>query len=213
MRERSRHPRHSPLLQAGVHRDVLSVTWMTVEAIAAIGAGIAARSIVLTAFGLDSGIERSCPALALVDGSAGSDLGRVERVERHAIQISGLLLVLLCVYVAASSVFGLLAHVEPERSPIGIAVAAVALVVMPYLAWQKRRIARRIGREALRLDAVESITCAYLARATLSRLVLTALFGWWWADSAAALVLPCWLIDETREALEAAFNGTDVRQG
>jgi divalent metal cation (Fe/Co/Zn/Cd) transporter len=86
-------------------------------------------------------------------------------------------------------------------------LALVAVVAMPVLAWRKRAIAAPLGSAALRGDAACSITCAYMAGTLLVGLTLTALFGWWWADSLAALGLLVWLVPEAREAIEGARAG------
>jgi divalent metal cation (Fe/Co/Zn/Cd) transporter len=183
---------------------------MTGEAALAIAAGVAARSVLLTAFGADSLIE-------LISGitllwrlrveSAGGDHRRVEEVERRATLVSAFLLVVLCAYVALSSAAGLIARVEPERSWLGIAVSAAALVVMPVLAWRKRVVNDSLQSSALRADIAESVTCAYLAGVTLLGVGINAATGWWWIEYFAALALLWWLVAEAREALEAHRQG------
>ena len=189
---------------------MLTVAWMTVEAALAIGAGIAARSVLLTAFGADSLIELLSGATLLwrlrVESHSG-DVGRIWAVERQATRISALLLVLLCVYVVGSSAAGLLLRVEPERSWLGLGVSALALVVMPILATRKRAVNTILHSPALRADIVESATCAYLAAVTLVGVGINALTGWWWIEYVAAVVLLRWLIPEAREALEAIREG------
>jgi divalent metal cation (Fe/Co/Zn/Cd) transporter len=183
---------------------------MAIEAVIAIGAGVLAHSILLTAFGIDSVIE-------LVSGSAllwrlstearGGSLQRVERAENRAAWITGVGLVLLCIYVVATSTGGLLTHNSPDGSPIGIGLALAALVYMPFLVWRKRTIAAKIGSSALRADAACSLTCAYMAGTLLVGLTLTWAFGWWWADSIVALALLLFIVPEAREALEGARAG------
>lgn len=197
-------------VRAGVRIEIVTLIWMTVEAAVGIGAGVAARSVLLTAFGLDSVIE-------LVTGGAllwrlatearGGSLARVEWAERRAAWIAGIGLALLCAYVVVLSALSLLTRVRADASPVGIALAAVALAGMPLLARRKRRIAAAIESPALRGDAACSITCAYMAGALLLGLLARALFGWWWADSLAALALLIWLVPETREALDGARSG------
>jgi divalent metal cation (Fe/Co/Zn/Cd) transporter len=197
-------------VRAGVRVEMVTVAWMVVEAVVAIGAGVLAASVLLTAFGIDSVIE-------LVTGGAllwrlatearGGDLARVERAENRAAWVTGIGLVVLCLYVVSSVAFGLLMHSKPEGSPVGIGLSVAALIVMPILAWRKRAIAARIDSAALRGDAACSITCAYMAGALLVGLALHAAFQWWWADSVAALGLLYWLIPEAREALEGARAG------
>jgi divalent metal cation (Fe/Co/Zn/Cd) transporter len=194
-------------VRAGVRIEVVTIAWMAVEMGVAIGAGIAAGSVLLVAFGLDRLIELVSGGMLLwrlrVE-SRGDDIERVERAEKRAERVVAVTLALLCVYVLGSAVYGLIAHTTPENSPPGMAVSAAAVLAMPYLAVVKRRIAGRIHSEALAGDAVESITCAYMAGTVLVGLALFALFGWWWVDKAAALVFLVWLGRETWEAWEEA---------
>src|SRR5579864_6166445 len=194
----------------GVRVEQVTIVWMAVEALVAITAGLLARSVLLTAFGLDSVIELVSGGVLLWRLSTearGSSLERVERAESRAAWITGIALILLCLYVVAGSIVSLWTHSRPESAPVGIALALVALVGMPLLARRKRAIAARIDSAALRGDAACSITCAYMAGALLVGLVLTAVAGWWLADSVAALVLLFWLVREAREALEGARAG------
>jgi divalent metal cation (Fe/Co/Zn/Cd) transporter len=197
-------------VRAGVRVEMVTVAWMTVEAIVAIGAGVLARSVLLTAFGIDSVIELVSGGVLLwrlATEVQGRSLERVARAENRAAWMTGISLALLCVYVVVSALASLLTQTRPEASLVGIALALVAVVGMPVLAWRKRAIAARIGSVALRGDAACSITCAYMAGTLLVGLALNALFGWWWADSLAALGLLYWLGREAREALAGARAG------
>lgn len=183
---------------------------MLVEAGVAIGAGIAARSVLLTAFGLDSVIELLTGGVLLwrlATEVRGGTLDRVAQAERWAAWIVGSSLAVLCVYVVLSAGAAVALHSEAESSPIGIGLAVLALGIMPILAWRKRQIAARLGSAALRGDAACSVTCAYMAAALLIGLGLNAGLGWWWADSLAALSLLYWLIPETCAALASARSG------
>jgi divalent metal cation (Fe/Co/Zn/Cd) transporter len=184
-------------VRKGIRLEELTIAWMLVEAAVAIGAGIAARSVLLTAFGVDSIIE-------LISGVVlyRRLKGDSEKLEATATRISAVLLVLLCVYVVVTSLTGLLLRVEPGESLAGIAVSTVALVAMPLLARAKRRVNVVLQSPSLRADIAETVSCAYLAAVTLAGLVLAAVTGWWWIQYAAALVLLVWLVPETREALE-----------
>ena len=197
-------------LRRGVRLEAFTVAWMAAEAVLAIGAGVAARSVLLTAFGADSLIELLSGATLLwrlrVEARGGDD-GRVDAVEKRAIWISAALLMLLCAYVALTSVAGLLLRIQPERSWLGIAVSAAALIVMPWLARLKGLANRTIDSPALRADIAESATCAYLAGVTLVGVVVDAVTGLWWVEYLAAVILLRWLIPEAREALEAARSG------
>lgn len=197
-------------LRVGVCLEVFTVCWMVVEAVIAIGAGVLARSVLLTAFGLDSAIELVSGAILLWRLSAearSSDLEQIERVEMRATQVSAALLILLCVYVLATSIAGMLTRLEPQESWAGIGISAAAVVVMPLLAWRKRVANRTIGSPALRADVAESITCAYLAGATLVGVTLSTAVGWWWAEYIAAFALLFFIGREALEALEAAREG------
>lgn len=200
----------SDALRRGIRLEVFTVAWMALEAALAIGAGIAARSVLLTAFGADSLIELLSGATLLwrltVESHAG-DEGRVDAVERQATRISAALLVLLCVYVLGSSAAGLILRVQPERSWVGMAVAASAVVLMPWLAARKRSVNLSLQSAALRADIVESATCAYLAAVTLVGVGIDSLTGWWWIEYLAALALLRWLVPEAREAFDSAREG------
>jgi divalent metal cation (Fe/Co/Zn/Cd) transporter len=187
----------------GVLLERITVTWMVAEAALALGAGIAARSVLLTAFGFDSVVELLSGLVLLRRLSVeahGSNIERVERLEKRTARVSGVLLVLLCGYVVITSAAGFVAGVKPEGSVLGILVAAVAVVAMPALALAKTRANDRIGSASLRADIAETLTCAYMAAVTLVGLAASMLFDLWWVQYAAALVLLIWLIPEAREA-------------
>jgi len=200
--------------RVAIRLEIITLAWMVVEAGGAIGAGVVARSLLLVAFGADSLIELLSGATLLwrlrVE-TRGGDEARVDAVEKRAIWISAALLIVLCAYVALTSVAGLVLRIQPERSWLGIAVSAAALVVMPWLASRKRLADQTIDSPALRADIAESATCAYLAGVTLVGAAVNAFTGWWWVEYLAAVVLLRWLIPEAREALEAARSGKTRR--
>jgi divalent metal cation (Fe/Co/Zn/Cd) transporter len=199
-------------VRVGVRLEVVTVIWMAAEAVLAIGAGIVARSVLLTAFGFDSVIELISGGVLLWRLSLearGVSTERMEAVERRATKISAVLLVLLCAYVVLVGFGGLVAKLRPEASVLGVGVAAAAVLFMPLLAWRKRRANLVIGSHALRADITETITCAYLAAATLVGAGLNLIAGWWWAEYVAALVLLVFIAMETREAIEAARGGEE----
>jgi divalent metal cation (Fe/Co/Zn/Cd) transporter len=203
-------------LRRGVRLETFTVAWMMAEAVVAIGAGVAARSVLLTTFGADSVIELLSGAAVLwrlqVE-SAGGNAARVDAVERRTVWISAVLLLLLCAYVALTSVAGFVLGVQPGRSSLGVAVAATAVVVMPWLAVRKRAANQTIQSAALRADIAESVTCAYLAGVTLIGAAINAITGLWWVEYVAALILLRWLIPEAREAFEAARLGEGHQGG
>jgi len=199
-------PSRAAALKRGVRLEIVTVSWMVVEAAVAIGSGIAALSVLLIAFGLDSVIELLSAGVLLwrlrVEVRDG-DTERVEKIERRAERISAALLLLLCLFLVVTIVLGLLNHVEPETSPMGIFVAIAAVVLMPMLARRKQRVNMTLQSPALRADIAESVTCAYMAGTVLLGLLLNSLLGWWWFEYVAAVALLYWLVSETREAWEA----------
>jgi divalent metal cation (Fe/Co/Zn/Cd) transporter len=179
----------------GVLLEAASVAWMVVEAILAIGAGIAARSVLLTAFGFDSVIEFLSASLLLWRLSSEArevNTARLELVEVRATKVSAALLVALCLYVA---------------SLLGLSVAIAAVVVMPTLALGKRATNRVLESAALKADIAETTVCAYMAATVVLGIGVNRLAGWWWAEYVAAVLLLFWLVRETREAVEAARAG------
>jgi divalent metal cation (Fe/Co/Zn/Cd) transporter len=194
----------------GVLLEAASVAWMVVEAILAIGAGIAARSVLLTAFGFDSVIEFLSASLLLWRLSSEArevNTARLELVEVRATKVSAALLVALCLYVATTSAAGLVAYVEPDASLLGLSVAIAAVVVMPTLALGKRATNRVLESAALKADIAETTVCAYMAATVVLGIGVNRLAGWWWAEYVAAVLLLFWLVRETREAVEAARAG------
>ena len=194
----------------GVVLEGISVAWMAAEAVLAIGAGIAARSVLLTAFGFDSVIELLSAGLLwwrLSRESRSADTERLEVIEVRATRVSAGLLVALCIYVAATSAAGLIAHVEAAQSVLGLGVAAAAIIVMPALAIGKRRANQVLQSAALKGDIAETAVCAYMAMTVLLGVGLNRLFGWGWVEYVAAAVLLVWLVRETTEVVAAARSG------
>jgi divalent metal cation (Fe/Co/Zn/Cd) transporter len=190
-------------LQRGLFVEAITIVWMIVEAIVAIGVGITARSGAALAFGVDSLLELGSAGVLVWRLRAEFDRAepsRIEFVERRAGRIVGGALFTLAGYVVIQSVATLILHVKPDVSLPGIALALAALVGMPILARVKGNVAVAIGSSALKGDAACSITCAYMAATLLGGLVLNALFGWWWADPIAALGIVYFLVREGREA-------------
>ena len=180
----------------------VTLGWMTLEAAVAIGAGIAAGSLSLLAFGLDSGIELISAGVLIwrlsVELRHGQEFS--ESAEQLAAKIGGALLFALAVYVVASAAWSLWTGHGQQFSIPGLAVTAAAIPVMYVLAKRKLKVAEAIGSRALRADAVESITCGYLAVVVVIGLVAELLTGFWWVDAVTSLAIVWFLIKEGREA-------------
>jgi divalent metal cation (Fe/Co/Zn/Cd) transporter len=182
---------------------------MLIEGAVAVGAGVVAHSVALTAFGFDSFIELFSAAVVLrrvLQRTAAEERGSLTGGERTASRLVGWALYLLIAYILVSAVAGVALGIRAEASPIGIGLSIVSIVIMAILWRWRLAMADRLGSPALRGDAACSVVCLYMAGATLVGLALNGLFGLWWADSLAGLALIWWIRGEAKEALEAG-NG------
>jgi hypothetical protein len=203
-------------LRTALRLEIITIIWMVIEAIVAIGAGLAARSLMLFAFGLDSAIELTSAIVVFrrfrfeLNQESERDLRKARDVERKTARIAGYLLMLLSAYIVVQAIFGLMTRHAAETSAIGIAVAVVAAVGMPVLARAKLRVVGKIDSRSLRADAMETLTCGYLSWVLLAGLILNALTKWWWTDSVASLGIVPLLVREAREALSGgSCSGCD----
>lgn len=176
------------LIRRGRQLEYFTIVWNSLEALIALVSGFIAGSVALVGFGLDSLVEVTSGA-ALLWRLHRDDESRRERVERTALRIVGVCFVLLAVYVAYDSLSTLFTREAPKRSVPGILLAAVSLIVMPMLARAKRRVATSVGSAAMSADANQTEFCAYLSAILLGGLLSNALFGWWWADPIAGLIM------------------------
>jgi divalent metal cation (Fe/Co/Zn/Cd) transporter len=167
----------------------LTLGYNTVEGFVAIGAGLLAGSIALLGFGFDSAIELAASAAALWRLNTDVNPHERERAELLTLRVVGILFLGLALYVAVDAANALLTREAPEESTVGIVLAAASLVVMPLLARAKRKVAIALGSRALRAESQQTQLCSYLSAILLGGLTLNALFGWWWADPTAALVM------------------------
>jgi divalent metal cation (Fe/Co/Zn/Cd) transporter len=180
----------------------LTIGWNSIEAIISIGSGVLAGSIALVGFGLDSVVEVSS-ALVIVWRltQQSADPAVNERIERRATRLIALTFFAIALYVvydAGRTLLGL--DAEPRPSALGLTITALSLVVMPTLAWAKRRVAARLGSAALQADAAETQLCTYLSAVVLLGLAANDLAGWWWMDPLAGLVVAALAVKEGRSA-------------
>jgi divalent metal cation (Fe/Co/Zn/Cd) transporter len=155
-----------------------------------------AGSIALVGFGVDSVIEVSSGAIILWRLFAG------DHREKLALKLVGISLIALALYVGFDAVKSLVLREPPEATYIGIGIAALSLVVMPLLARAKRSVATKLNSGAMMADSKQTDICAYLSAILLVGLLMNALFGWWWADPAAALIMIPIIAKEGIEALQ-----------
>ena len=180
-----------------------TIGWNLVEGLIALLAARAAASVALLGFGVDSFVE-SASAGVLVWRLAQERSSRageaIERLERRASRLVGLSLFLLAAFVVADSAWTLWRGERPQPSVVGIALTAVSIGVMAWLARAKRRVAADLGSRALEADSFQTTACFWLSIIVLGGVGLNLAFGWWWADPAAALGMSWFIVREGREA-------------
>jgi divalent metal cation (Fe/Co/Zn/Cd) transporter len=189
------------LVRRGRYLEYFTIGYNSLEGLIAVAAGLLAGSIALVGFGFDSLIEVTSGAVLLWRLHADLDEERRERVEAISLRIVGACFILLAIYVSYDSVKSLIRREAPQESIVGIVLAAVSLTVMPLLVRAKRRVARGINSAALMADSKQTELCTYLSAILLGGLLLNALFGWWWADPVAALVMVPIIFKEGIEGL------------
>ena len=190
------------LIRKAFRLEGFTIAWMTVEAAVAIGAGIAAHSLLLLAFGIDSVIELASACVLIWRLSVELRHGQAfsEMAERRASRMAGGLLFALALYVVVAAAVGFGRQRGAEFSTPGMILAVAAIPIMYFLARRKVAIAEQLGSRALRADAVESITCGWLSFVVVLGLAAQLVLGAWWVDPLASLALVYFLIKEGREA-------------
>jgi divalent metal cation (Fe/Co/Zn/Cd) transporter len=176
-----------------------TTTWNSLEAVVAIGAGLAAHSLGLVAFGLDSCIEVFASAVVLWHLAGANETENPARA-RCAMRLIGGAFAILGVYLIGSAVRGFAAHVRPESSPVGAAFMGATVVVMFVLAWGKRRTGLALNSRPLLANASMTLLDGCLAAGIFTSLILDTIAGWWWADPLAAGVVAVVALNEAREA-------------
>jgi len=173
-----------------------TIVYNVIEAVIAIAAGTVASSAALVGFGLDSIVEVLSAAAVAWQFSAPDP----EKREKTALRVIAWSFFALAAYVSVDAGLSLFGLREAEHSPVGIALAAVSLAVMPFLSLAERRAGRELGSATAVADSKQTLICSYLSAALLVGLLLNSLLGWAWADSVAALVI---VVFAVREGLEA----------
>ncbi|MGA1837200.1 cation transporter [Herbiconiux sp. 11R-BC] len=195
------------LLQRRI-RLIVAVTigYNLIEAIIAIAAGTAAASGALIGFGLDSTIEVLSAAAVAWQFTRRDP----ERWEQGTLRVIALAFFALALYVGATAVLTLTRAVAAEHSTAGIVLTALSVVVMPFLSLAERRTGRELGSATAIADSKQTLICTYLSAAVLLGLLLNTLFGWWWADPLAALVIVVFAVREGVEAWKGDACATSV---
>jgi divalent metal cation (Fe/Co/Zn/Cd) transporter len=197
-----------PLRSASVARalglEYLTLSWNVVEGVVAVAAAVAAGSVAILGFGIDSFVE-CLSALVMIwrlraerDGRLSA--ARLEALEHRARRLVAGSLFLLAAYVMFDAVQTLQSAERPEFSRVGVALLVLSIGVMLWLARAKRRVARELGSEALEADAFQTTACWWLSLAALAGVGLNGALGWWWADPAAALLIAALIMREGSQA-------------
>ncbi|MFD4960295.1 cation diffusion facilitator family transporter [Microbacterium sp. NPDC058389] len=183
-----------------------TITYNLIEGVIAIAAGATASSAALIGFGLDSAIEVLSAAAVAWQFTRREP----ERWEKATLRVIAVAFFALAAYVTVSSVLALTGRVEVEHSPLGIAITALSVVIMPFLSLAERRAGRELGSATAVADSAQTLICAYLSASVLLGLALNSLFGWWWADAFAGLVIAVFAIREGIEAWRGDACATSV---
>lgn len=192
----------SSLLKHALRLEYLTVGWNVVEAFIAIGAGLAANSVALVGFGIDSVVESVSGGVLiwrLRAEEAGMAREAVEGLDRRAHKLVAGSLFALAAYVAIDAGRALWTRDQPEASMVGIALTTLSMLVMAWLAKAKRRAAALLESRALEADSFQTSACWWLSVIALCGMGLNAAFGWWWADPVSALVMVGFILKEARE--------------
>lgn len=179
----------------------MTVGWNIVEGVVAVTAAWIAGSVALLAFGLDSFVECASGLVMIWRLRAESDhRANVEAIERRAQRLVAASLFLLAAWVCIDASHALWSYARPEFSGVGVGLVTLSIAVMLWLARAKRRVAKAIESRAMLADAFQTTACFWLSVATLLGIACNGLFGWWWADPVAALVIAGLVIREGVEA-------------
>ena len=192
------------LERRGLRLEYATIGWNAVEVVVTIGLGIAARSLALVAFGLDTVVELF--ASSVVVWHLRGDTGHAPRSVR-AVRLVAFSFLALAALLAAAAVWALVAGHRADESPLGIAYLAATAVVMLTLALLKRATGRRLGSEPLVSESTVTLLDAALASGVLLALALNAVLGWWWADGAAGLLVAAAAL---REGLEGRAEAAEM---
>ena len=173
-----------------------TITYNVIEGVIAISAGAVAGSTALIGFGLDSMIEVSSAAIVAWQFSAPNP----ETRERLALRVIAYSFFALAGFVSVESIRSLVGSGDVDHSPVGIVLASLSLLVMPFLSFAQRKAGRELGSSTAVADSKQTLLCAYLSAVLLTGLLLNSVFGWSWADSIAGLVIAALAVKEGRDA-------------
>lgn len=190
-------------LRRGLWLEYLTVGWNVIEGVVSVAFALAAGSVALLGFGIDSFVEMTSGLILIWRLRAERntrDPEEIERLDQRAHKLVGLSLFLLAGYVSFEATKALITSERPEPTVAGVIITSLSLAVMWWLARAKRRTARALGSRALEADSFQTTACFWLSLIALAGIALNATLGWWWADPVAALGMTWFLVAEGREA-------------
>jgi divalent metal cation (Fe/Co/Zn/Cd) transporter len=187
----------------------ITIAWNLAEGAVAVFSGIAAASVALVGFGLDSFIEVTAAGILLWRLRLHEHDEAVEGREATAHRMVGITFILLAAYIVAQTLYTFASGDEPDPSTVGLVLSVASLIVMPGLGLLKRWNARRVGSRALVAESTETLLCSYLSLTLFVGLAANAIAGWWWADVAAALAMIPWIVKEGLEGLSGEDEDED----
>ncbi|GAA1236370.1 cation transporter [Microbacterium phyllosphaerae] len=201
----------TPARRATLHRRIrlivaFTIAYNLIEAVVAITAGSVASSAALIGFGLDSSIEVLSAAAVAWQFTRRDP----ERWEKPTLRVIAVAFFALAIYVAASSALSLISGDRPAHSTVGLVLTALSVVIMPLVSLAERRAGQEVGSATAIADSKQTLICTYLSAAVLIGLALNSLFGWWWADAVAGLVIAFFAIREGVEAWKGDACATSV---
>jgi divalent metal cation (Fe/Co/Zn/Cd) transporter len=167
--------------------NIATIGWNTVEGFVAVAAGVAAGSVSLVGFGIDSAIEVSAALILAWRLHQERKGGCMQESDARATRAIALSFAALAVYVGVDATQDLVAGTEPDASSVGVVLAGVSLALMPLLARAKAQLAPVLGSTAAAADAAQTNLCALLSGVVLVGVGANWAVGWWWADPLAGL--------------------------
>jgi divalent metal cation (Fe/Co/Zn/Cd) transporter len=192
-----------PMVAQALRLEYLTVGWNVVEGVVAVGAALAAGSVALMGFGIDSFVECASGLVLiwrLLAERRHASSTAIKQVEQRAQRLVAVSLFALAAYIIGDAAYSFVTGERPAPSTVGMVLTAVSLGVMWWLARAKVRLARALGSRSLESDAFQTTACWWLSLAALVGIGLNAALSWWWADPVAAVVISLLIIHEGRES-------------
>lgn len=193
------------LIQQALRLEYILISYNVLEAILSVIIGFSVGSIALISFGFDSVIEVTAGCILIWRLSHKGTLEEEKKKEKRALFLVGLTFFALALYVSYESIRMLLLQEKPKYTHWGMLIALLSILLMPALGFIKLGIGEKIGSKALKADAKQTLFCAYLSVTLLIGLGLNALWGWWWADPIAALVMLIFIVKEGLGSIKESF--------